>query len=185
VATLAAAFHHDPVWSWAFPDEAARPRQLGEVFELLIHSAIPLGWVWAREGYEAATVWIPPGCSELDEVGVAELDSLVHALDRTRPPRILEVISCFEAAHPRHREHFYLSLLGTHPASRGGGLGMALLAENLELVDREGMPAYLESTNPANVRRYESVGFEVLREVELPAGCPSFTSMWREPLASS
>ena len=32
---------------------------------------------------------------------------------------------------------------------------MALLADNLALIDAERMPAYLESTNPANNARYE------------------------------
>ena len=33
-----------------------------------------------------------------------------------------------ERAHPDEAPHYYLSLLGTHPAQRGKGLGMALLA---------------------------------------------------------
>jgi GNAT superfamily N-acetyltransferase len=53
----------------------------------------------------------------------------------------------FDAAHPREEPNFYLSLLGTHPSHAGRGIGMALLAENLARIDREGMPAYLESSN--------------------------------------
>jgi hypothetical protein len=43
------------------------------------------------------------------------------------------------------------------------------------------MPAYLESTNPANLRRYEGVGFAASGTFELPDGGPTVTTMWREP----
>ena len=36
---------------------------------------------------------------------------------------------------------------------------MRLLSSNLELIDAEGAPAYLESSNARNEPRYESVGF--------------------------
>jgi predicted GNAT family acetyltransferase len=58
---------------------------------------------------------------------------------------------------------------------------MALLAQSLARIDAEGAPAYLESTNPANERRYEAVGFERLGEFELGEGGPNVTQMWREP----
>ena len=60
---------------------------------------------------------------------------------------------------PEGRPHYYLSLLGTRPDYRGRGLGFGLLAKNLAIMDAEGVPAYLESTNPDNNPRYERFGF--------------------------
>jgi GNAT superfamily N-acetyltransferase len=80
-------------------------------------------------------------------------------------------------AHPR-QPHYYLSLFGTHSDHRGKGLGMRLLAENLSRIDSEGMPAYLESSNPANLKRYESVGFAERDELVAPSGAV-VTTMWR------
>jgi YD repeat-containing protein len=58
---------------------------------------------------------------------------------------------------------------------------MALVAENLAAMDAAGVPAYLESTNPAaNRRRYERAGFERLGEFTTPGG-PVVETMWREP----
>ena len=72
----------------------------------------------------------------------------------------MELLERFEAAHhPRDEPHYFLSLLGTHPAHAGRGLGMALLAENLQRIDSEHMPAYLESSNPGDNHRYERYGF--------------------------
>ena len=80
---------------------------------------------------------------------------------------------------PRNEDHFYLSLIGTHPDHRGAGIGMGLLRENLALIDREGAPAYLESSNPANLARYQSVGFERCGSFQLPDDGPEVTTMWR------
>ena len=57
---------------------------------------------------------------------------------------------------------------------------MGLLAENLALIDAAGAPAYLESSNPVNLGRYQSVGFERLGEFALPEDGPSVTTMWRQ-----
>ena len=56
---------------------------------------------------------------------------------------------------------------------------MGLLAESLRRIDALGMPSYLESTNPANNRRYESVGFAEIGTFAMPGDGPSVTRMWR------
>ena len=56
---------------------------------------------------------------------------------------------------------------------------MNLLADNLALTDREGSPAYLESSNPANNRRYEAVGLKPHGQFRLPDDGPLVTTMWR------
>jgi hypothetical protein len=56
---------------------------------------------------------------------------------------------------------------------------MRLLAHNLDLIDAEHQPAYLESSNPANDRRYASVGFEPAGQIRSPRGGAVITTMWR------
>lgn len=90
-----------------------------------------------------------------------------------------EVLERLELAHPRSEVHYYLSLLGTHPDQRGRGIGMWLLQHDLELIDAEHVPAYLESSNPANNVRYERVGFEPVGEFSAPNNGPVVTTMWR------
>ena len=53
------------------------------------------------------------------------------------------------------------------------------LAENLAEIDRARLPAYVESTNPVNVARYEAVGFAVSGGFALPDDGPDVTTMWR------
>jgi ribosomal protein S18 acetylase RimI-like enzyme len=92
----------------------------------------------------------------------------------------VELLTRFEQAHPRDQPHYYLSLLATHPACAGRGLGMSLLAESLARIDLEHSPAYLESSNPANNHRYERYGFERTREFFPPGSATPVTTMWRE-----
>jgi hypothetical protein len=55
---------------------------------------------------------------------------------------------------------------------------MGLLAENLARIDVLGLPAYLESSNPANDRRYERAGFVPHGRITTATG-HSVTTMWR------
>jgi GNAT superfamily N-acetyltransferase len=137
--------------------------------------------VWTTPDYEAAAVWLPPGCPELSEAEEERLEHMLDAMMGERAELLREVFGCFESSHPRDRDHFYLSLLGTHTDHRGLGIGMDLLSMNLADIDALHMPAYLESTNPRNLTRYESVGFEVYGTFDLPDDGPAVTQMWREP----
>jgi GNAT superfamily N-acetyltransferase len=180
--TLALAFHEDPVWSWAFPDAARRLEQHRAVWGLLVRAKIDEGSVWQTAGGEAAAVWVLPGRPELGPEDEERLEALVEESMGEGAARVLDTFERFEAAHPHERGgHHYLSLLGTHPDYRGKGIGMALLAECLERIDTEGAPAFLESSNPANDRRYERLGFARCGEFALGEGGPSVTQMWREP----
>jgi GNAT superfamily N-acetyltransferase len=176
------AFNQDPTWRWAFPDDDARADQHRQLWGLYMHSAVPYGWVWMTEDGGAASLWIPPGKPELTEEDDARLEPLVRELAGSHAGDVLALMENFDANHPHDRgEHFYLSLLGTHPEHRGRGKGMGLLAANLEQIDELGMPAYLESSNRANDHRYERLGFEHIGEFTGPGGEPTVGCMWRDP----
>jgi GNAT superfamily N-acetyltransferase len=179
------AFHEDPTWSWAFPDPSRRQSQYAVFWEFLIVGAMRYPWVFMTDAGESAAVWIPPGGTELAEEVEAEVEPLLGDLVGPRAGEAMELLARFDAVHPRDEPHFYLSLLGTDPAHAGHGLGMALLAENLERIDQEGMPAYLESSNPANNHRYERHGFAKVGEFFPPGSDIPVTTMWRDARSPS
>jgi GNAT superfamily N-acetyltransferase len=176
-ATLWAAFFEDPLWSWAFPDRS----KLEVWWRLFIASALRYPWVWVTGQIAAASVWIPPGGTELTDVEEARVEPLLTELVGPRAPVVMDLVGRFEASRPRAEPHYYLSLLGTHPEQRGRGLGMGLLAQNLSTIDAEGMPAYLESSNPQNDERYEHLGFTKVGAFSTPDDAHLVTTMWREP----
>ena len=177
--TIALAFHDDPTWSWAFPDPVLRQAQYAAFWRFMVAGALRYPWVLVTDGCAAASVWIPPGGTEIAEEDEARMEELLKDLVGARAGEVMELLGRFDAAHPHDEPHYYLSLLGTHPAHAGRGLGMALLAENLARIDRERMPAYLESSNPANNHRYERCGFEKIGEFYPPGGATPLTTMWR------
>jgi len=178
--TISLAFHDDPTWSWAFPDPARRHDQYTAFWRFMIAGAMRYPWVLITDACEVASVWIPPSGTEIAVEDESRVEPLLADLVGPRAAEVMELLERFDAAHPRDEPHYYLSLLGTHPAHRGHGLGMALLAENLQRIDLEHMPAYLESSNAANNHRYERYGFTKVGEFYPPGSDKPVTTMWRE-----
>ena len=174
--TLAAAFQEDPLWRWVFPDPAA----LEVWWRFYITSAVRYPFVRIAGDYAAVAVWIPPGGTELTQQEDEQVESRLRELIGARTAAVMELLARFEACHPHQPPHYYLTLLGVHPEHRGRGVGMGLLAENLALMDEERVPAYLESSNPANDRRYRAVGFEPVGAFTTPDGRHTVTTMWRD-----
>jgi ribosomal protein S18 acetylase RimI-like enzyme len=174
--TLTAAFATDPLWSWAFPD----PEDLAVWWRFCIGSALRYRWVWIGGDYAAASVWIPPEGTELTEEEEHRVEPLIRDRIGPRCDHVMELLERFDASHPRERPHYYLSLLGIHPDFRGQGLGMALLVDNLKRMDAERVPAYLESSNPANNPRYERLGFTQVGEFTTPDEARTVATMWRD-----
>ena len=178
---LTLAFNRDPVWGWAFPDEERRASQHRVFWRLFVDGAMDHDWIRMTADGGAVALWLPPGCPEMPEEAEARVPAVLsELLGDAQAEVVLEVFERFAAARPAD-PHYYLSLLGTRPDHRGKGLGMGLVAANLAAIDAAGMPAYLESTNPANVDRYRRVGFEPVGEFALPLDGPSVTTMWRDP----
>lgn len=178
-ACLASAFYEDPLWGhWTFPDESRRRRDLLPFMTLMAQLGSAEGWTAMTARGESVTVWTPPGAS----YGSPEQEPLIsEVFDRlfgARAPAIHELFQQFEEHTPAGR-FYHLEWWATHRSHAGHGFGGALLCENLARVDAEHLPSYLESTNPANLPRYEALGFRRVGELAPPGG-PSVTTMWRE-----
>jgi GNAT superfamily N-acetyltransferase len=178
VDVMTTAFFHDPLWGPAFPDERRRAGQAAVFWRLHVTSALRYPWLLVTSGAEAAAVWIPPGGTELTSQETSVMaDLLTETTDLATAKAIVTICEQLEAVFPSE-PCFYLSLLGTHDRHRGKGLGMGLLVESLARLDALGAPAYLESSNPANLQRYASVGFTPRDQVTTATG-HTVTTMWR------
>jgi len=173
------AFARDPLWGHALARPDGGDGHHAAFWRLFVEGALRYPWTWLTGGGEATTLWIPPGETEMTPEQEHRLAGLAAEHLGPAADPCIELFGRFEAAHPRAEPHYFLTLFGTHPDHRGQGIGMRLLAHDLELIDAEHMPAYLESSNPANNRRYASVGFEPHGEFSYPGGGPVVTTMWR------
>jgi GNAT superfamily N-acetyltransferase len=188
VATIsAAAFYDDPVMRWAFPNADARLVQLHAVFNGLVRDYVPdRGTVHVLDD-GCVTFWRAPDFAYGSAAPAdADGDGAAEAMDEDLfPPDVLERLIALDAAmaaaHP-HEPHWYLNVIGTLPERQGTGLGARILVPVLAICDTDGLPSYLESSNPRNMTLYRRQGFEQTGEIPLPDG-PSLYPMWREPRA--
>jgi GNAT superfamily N-acetyltransferase len=182
VETITAAFLDDPVWSWAFPDADRRAEQYRVWWGMFADAAIDRGSAYVTgPAAEAAAIWVPPHGKDLREEDEERVEPMLREfLGDEHAERVMALNEGFDAHHPDGSFH-YLSLLGTHPDHRGGGLGMKLLADRLVQLDELGEPSLLESTNPANHQRYGRLGYRHIDEWHAPEGGPPVAVMWRDP----
>lgn len=179
---LAAAFDDDPVMNWVFPEAADRPGQLGILFFGFAGTFLPESGTVHLLDDACASFWRPPGSDEghgSDDPsdGAAGDSALPFPSDAVARLRLLG--AAMASAHPS-APHWYLNVLGTKPERQGEGLGARVVQKVLDTCDADGVPAYLESSNPANIPFYRRQGFETTGEITLPEG-PSLYPMWRNP----
>lgn len=172
--TLTLAFSADPCTRYIWPRPEAFLGGYPRMLRAIAGPALERGQVFATEDFAAAALWLPPGES-------ADSEAIEQLIGETVSPERQAVAAAvgeqMDGFHP-DEPHWYLSMIGADPARQGRGLGSALLAHVLALIDEQGLPAYLESSNPKNTPLYERFGFEVIGQIQ-PADFPGLTPMLR------
>lgn len=181
-AAMASAFSEDPLFVWMAGPKAPAEKRLRVFFENFARLNLRRSdhLVFVAEDGAGAAIWQPV---DKWKVPTGDLIRSAPALLRTfrqRVPVALGALAVIEKRHPEE-PHYYLEFLGTRADRQGKGVGTAVITPMLEQCDREGRPAYLESSNPRNIPFYARHGFEVREEMSLGKGAPVCTSMWREP----
>lgn len=180
---LARAFEDDPVMNWLLPGPRARRRRLPGLFELELRCLhLPRDEVYTTADISGAALWAPPDRWRTPPWSLLRAGPRLVWTLRSQLRRAVRSVSALERLHPSE-SHWYLTLVGTEPTRQGRGVGSALLAPVLQRCDRDGTPAYLESSKESNLAFYRRLGFEAIDAVELPGGGPRVWPMWREPRA--
>jgi ribosomal protein S18 acetylase RimI-like enzyme len=171
---ISLGFSTDPMARWTLPNPAQYLAVMPEVVDAFGGKAFEHGSVYCVDDFSGAALWLPPGI-EPDGKRLGALFAQ-HA-----PARVQEdtggVFEQMAAYHP-HEPHWYLPLIAVDPACQGRGLGGALLKQALARCDADGLPAYLESSNPRNITLYQRHGFEILGRIQVGSS-PVLTPMLR------
>jgi len=174
LASIVAAFVADPVNRYVMPTPSLYLDLMASMMGHFGGAAFDNDSAWIIGDYAGAALWLPPGVQ-------SDMESLGELMMKRAPADRIEhmgpTIEQMEKFHIKE-PHWYLAVLGVDPHARGQGLGGALLAETLERVDQDHLPAYLESSNPRNVPLYERHGFEVIGEIQV-GPVPVITPMIR------
>ncbi len=175
---LADAFQADPVVRWIIPDSKYDQK----FFSVdLRHAYLPHRHCWILDDAEGVACWLPPdakvsGAPVLPLLGVFLPIIVKHGFQCAKRGGLLERVF---AEHRPKKAHYYLHMLGARHDQQGKGVGSALLREGLQVVDKQGMPAYLESSNENNLPLYERFGFKISSEQTLGSDGPKVWFMWR------
>lgn len=162
VATIALAFAGDPMMRWSFPDPGRYLAVAHDFIDAFGGHAVEHGSADEVADFAAVALWLPPGIAPDGEAMGAILEENMPA-DRMKDGGAL--VAQMNDFHPKE-PHWYLPLIGTDPVHQGKGYGSALMAHALRRCDSEGLPAYLESSNAANVPLYERHGFKTIGEIQ-------------------
>jgi hypothetical protein len=178
-ASMARAFHDDPLITFLLRDETTRAAKMPRLFRLLFKLGLPHGACDVTDDYEAAALWRPPNAWEIPWWQyVTNGTEFLGVFGFGGALRVTAVMDVIEKRHP-HEPHWYLQAIGTDTAKQGKGFGGVVIRPGLAKADAASMPAYLESSKETNIPIYQSFGFKVTGEIKLPDG-PTLWPMWRD-----
>lgn len=176
VATVALAFASDPMMRWSFPDPARYFAIACDFVDAFGGHAVEHGGADEIADFASVALWLPPGVTPHGEAMGAIIEANMPA---DRMPDGGSLVEQMNRFHP-HEPHWYLPLIGTDPAHQGKGYGSALMAHGIARADRDKLPAYLESSNAANIPLYERHGFRLIGEIQ-SGSSPTLYPMLRKP----
>jgi ribosomal protein S18 acetylase RimI-like enzyme len=181
-----AASHADyPGFRHVFPNTEARRRALGPFMVATARDAAAHGHGLIAEssGIVGVALWMPPGTFPLSSGRKVRMTPALIRMTLTvgggAMRRFAQVGSALERAHPPEPS-WYLQAMGVHPRVQRRGAGSRLMAAGIALADKDQLPCYLQTSDPANVKYYERYGFELIQPaIETYPGGPTYLGMRR------
>ncbi len=179
---LCAGFDNDPVINWFMRDDSRLAEGFAACFgEFVLQSFVPMNETYTTEDHLGVAVWgPPPGKMATSAEEWEQLKPLMRRISGRRIGRFERLMHVTEEKHP-DTPHYYLFNIAVHPSIQGRGVGSALIRQMTQRLDREKMPAYLESTKAINVSLYERHGFNVVEKLSFGDGAVPLWRMWRDP----
>jgi GNAT superfamily N-acetyltransferase len=182
---IADAFFDLAVSSWLVPHPRDRRAIFPAYFRLHVEHALSDGLVLTTPARDGAALWIPVG-TEGPGAPPDGYQERLTALTGRHLVRFAALDEGFDRHHPIGVAHAYLAILAVRPDRQRLGIGTALLRGRHAILDREGIPAYLEASDPAKRDIYFKHGYVMRPDAPicLPDGGPELSPMWREPQRS-
>jgi ribosomal protein S18 acetylase RimI-like enzyme len=182
---VAEAFQSDPMMEWIFPDRTTRLDSLATWLGLFVEGYLLGGRVdvLRLEAIQAVAIWRMPG-DDLAFPKVPSITGLLTALiGRARAEQIgigLRTIGTLTPTQP----FAYLHFLAVDISHQREGFGTMVVEPGLMAAGHAGLGAHLETTNPACIPFYRSIGFEVSGHHKLGPTGPEIWALWRDAAAT-
>jgi GNAT superfamily N-acetyltransferase len=175
---VAEAFFPLRASQWLVPDPGARRASMAGQFALIVEHALSFGHIDLLADRTAAAVWFhhtapispPPDYDQRLSVACGEHADRFQTLD-----------ALFETHHPGDPHH-HLALLAVVGDRQGTGRGTLLLRHHHEVLDSQGIPAYLEAAGVRSASLYDREGYRPCGEPFCLPNEAFFYPMWRAPV---
>jgi len=186
---IARSFDHLDANRYLIPDPELRLTAMTEFFAVLTeHAGNGGGRVFETSDRRGVAVWFDR------TIEPTEPEDYAKRLEKAAGEytvRFDELDEAFEAVHPTE-PHWHLAFLAVDPGYQSHGLGSALMDHTHKWLDENGLPAYLEATNPDNQRVYRRHHYADMDPADIVIGEPqsnsgdtiagaTFFRMWRPP----
>jgi GNAT superfamily N-acetyltransferase len=180
VATVVAAFAHDPAWQFIV---GGRHKDVSPHFaRTLFRSRVDNGTVWVTDDVTAVGMWEKRDSAEPGHEGA---DDGWAAYREAVGPELWARLEFWEGALDASRPtppYWYLGVLATHPDHTGRGLATSVMTPVLEIADREHLDCWLETASIPNLTFYDRRGFCQRLPIDVEGG-PQTWWLRRAPAA--
>lgn len=163
IAAVTMGFSTDPVARWFYPEPSDYFRWFPKFVRAIAGAALTDGTAFCTATYSGAALWLKPGAHQDEE---AMVKIVKESIPTNRHTDVFEFFERMGSGHPQE-PHWYLPMIGVDPFHQNRGIGSSLMREALQRCDEEGVPAYLESSNPRNISLYLRLGFEIVGEIRV------------------
>jgi len=174
VATIIISFCSDPLIGWILPNLKKRLDFLQDFASFFIQTAVPDCGVHVLPDFSGVAIWT----SADESMPSSRLQSIfAEHISLSILRQYFSMSAELDLAKPAG-QHLTLQLIGVDPVRQGQGIATSLIDFGLREADRQGLPTYLQSTNPRNIPLYQRFGFKIVKEVGA-AGVPPRIAMVR------
>jgi GNAT superfamily N-acetyltransferase len=182
IRLFAQAFATDPMITWPLPPHAPID-DVVTLFSIILRDAYaPMDAVWVvgDERVDGAAVWLAPDQVRRFEEVEAATRPKIAALTDDGGARYA-VFWDWLGGHLPVERCWFLDILGVRREARGQGIASALVRHGVGRAHADGVPAFLETGDPANLPMYEHLGFRVVEQSDAPDGGPTIWFLRADP----
>ena len=162
LSTVLMGFSADPFVRWICPEAGNYIDFIG-AFNAYGGKAVDTNTAYVVEGFKGTALWLPPNIEADEETFVKEIEQNVLI---EKQESLFKVLDELEKYHPE-APCWYLPIIAVDPHYQNNGIGSLLMKHALEKIDSDGLPAYLESSNPRNMSLYKRYGFETMGQIKV------------------
>jgi ribosomal protein S18 acetylase RimI-like enzyme len=171
---LGQAFLNDPMLNYVVGDKKNKEQLITWFVTCSFRYGALFGQCFATSDNDGILIMLPPDQTKMTmgKMYKAGMLSAPFKLGLTGFSNFMTMADFTDKEHKlaAPSDHFYLFGMGVLPDKQGKGIGKQLMTKALQIADDNKMPCYLETQNKKNVSFYESFGFTVVSDKQLPKG---------------